>query len=79
MNDAAGLCLSYRTTRSPARRHRRSDLHCQLLDIFDLFGRANDAERTQSLSWLFVAATVFGSGVWATHFISALAYEPGFG
>ncbi len=44
----------------------------------NLFGRANDAERTQSLSWLFVAATVFGSGVWATHFISALAYEPGF-
>jgi len=44
----------------------------------NLFVRANDTERTRSLSWLFVAATVFGAGVWATHFISELAYEPGF-
>jgi diguanylate cyclase (GGDEF)-like protein len=44
----------------------------------NLFIRANDAERNRALSWLFVAATVFGAGVWATHFISELAYEPGF-
>jgi NO-binding membrane sensor protein with MHYT domain len=44
----------------------------------NLFVRANDAERGRPLPWLFVAATVFGAGVWATHFISELAYEPGF-
>ena len=44
----------------------------------NLFVRANDAERGRPLSWLFVAATVFGAGVWATHFIAELAYEPGF-
>jgi NO-binding membrane sensor protein with MHYT domain len=44
----------------------------------NVFVRANDAERGRPLPWLFVAATVFGAGVWATHFISELAYEPGF-
>ncbi len=43
----------------------------------NLFVRANDVERDRPLPWLFVAATVFGAGVWATHFISLLAYEPG--
>jgi NO-binding membrane sensor protein with MHYT domain len=44
----------------------------------NLFFRANDAERGRPLPWLFVAAIVFGAGVWATHFIAQLAYEPGF-
>src|ERR1700730_10726727 len=44
----------------------------------NLFIRANDAERGRPLPWLFVAATVFGAGVWATHFIAELAFEPGF-
>jgi diguanylate cyclase (GGDEF)-like protein/PAS domain S-box-containing protein len=44
----------------------------------NLFVRANDAERDRSLPWLFVAATVFGAGVWATNFIAELAFEPGF-
>jgi diguanylate cyclase (GGDEF)-like protein/PAS domain S-box-containing protein len=44
----------------------------------NLFIRANDAERGRPLSWLLGAATVFGAGVWAFHFISELAYEPGF-
>ncbi|MGH6846395.1 MAG: bifunctional diguanylate cyclase/phosphodiesterase, partial [Methylocella sp.] len=43
-----------------------------------LFLRANDAERKRPLPWLFVAATVFGAGVWAFHFIAELAYEPDF-
>ncbi|MGH6795828.1 MAG: diguanylate cyclase domain-containing protein, partial [Methylocella sp.] len=43
-----------------------------------LFIRAKDAEGDRALSWLFGAATVFGGGVWATHFIAELAYEPGF-
>jgi diguanylate cyclase (GGDEF)-like protein/PAS domain S-box-containing protein len=41
-----------------------------------LFIRAN-AEKDRAFSWLFGAATVFGAGVWATHFIAELAYEPG--
>ncbi len=44
----------------------------------NLFVRANDAERDRSLPWLFVAAMVFGAGVWATNFIAELAFEPGF-
>ena len=44
----------------------------------NLFVHANGAERGRPLSWLLGAATVFGAGVWAFHFISALAYEPGF-
>jgi PAS domain S-box-containing protein len=43
-----------------------------------LFVRANATEKDWALSWLFGAATVFGTGVWATHFIAELAYEPGF-
>jgi NO-binding membrane sensor protein with MHYT domain len=42
-----------------------------------LFIHANGAEKGQPLPWLFVAATVFGAGVWATHFIAEVAYEPG--
>ncbi len=44
----------------------------------NLFVRANDAKRDRSLPWLFVAAMVFGAGVWATNFIAELAFEPGF-
>ncbi len=44
----------------------------------NLFVHANGAERGRPVSWLLGAATVFGAGVWAFHFISALAYEPGF-
>jgi NO-binding membrane sensor protein with MHYT domain len=41
-----------------------------------LFIRAN-TEKDRALSWLFVAAAVFGAGVWATQIIAELAYEPG--
>ncbi|MGH6841511.1 MAG: diguanylate cyclase domain-containing protein [Methylocella sp.] len=44
----------------------------------NLFVRANGAERGRPLSWLLGAATVLGAGAWAFHFISALAYAPGF-
>jgi NO-binding membrane sensor protein with MHYT domain len=44
----------------------------------NLFVHANGAERGRPLSRLLGAATVFGAGVWAFHFISELAYEPGF-
>jgi diguanylate cyclase len=42
----------------------------------NLFVRANDAARDRPLPWLFVAATIFGAGVWATNFIAELAFEP---
>ncbi len=51
---------------------------CTCLVSTNLFVRANDAERDRPLPWLFVAAAIFGAGVWATHFIFELAYEPGF-
>ncbi len=44
----------------------------------NLFVHANGAARDRPLPWLFVAATVFGAGVWATNFIAELAFEPGF-
>jgi diguanylate cyclase (GGDEF)-like protein/PAS domain S-box-containing protein len=44
----------------------------------NLFIRDSNAEKNRSLPWLLVAATVLGGGAWATHFIAALAYEPGF-
>ncbi|MGQ0446207.1 MAG: bifunctional diguanylate cyclase/phosphodiesterase, partial [Beijerinckiaceae bacterium] len=44
----------------------------------NLFIRDSDAEKNRPLPWLLVAATVLGGGMWATHFIAALAYEPGF-
>ena len=43
----------------------------------NLFIRANNAERGRPLPWLFVAGTVFGAGVWATHCIAEAAFEPG--
>ncbi|MGH6843898.1 MAG: MHYT domain-containing protein, partial [Methylocella sp.] len=43
-----------------------------------LFVRANDAERDRPHPLLFVTAATFGAGVWTTHFIAELAYEPGF-
>jgi diguanylate cyclase (GGDEF)-like protein/PAS domain S-box-containing protein len=42
----------------------------------NLFIRANDKKRGRPHPWLFVAATVFGAGVWAIHLIAELAYKP---
>ncbi|HEY4847877.1 MAG TPA: diguanylate cyclase, partial [Methylocella sp.] len=44
----------------------------------NLYVRANAAEKDLARSWLFGAASVFGAGVWATHFIAELAFAPGF-
>ncbi|WP_119422042.1 MHYT domain-containing protein [Desertibaculum subflavum] len=43
---------------------------------FGLLSRARLAERGQWL-WISGAATVTGSGVWATHFVAMLAFKPG--
>jgi PAS domain S-box-containing protein len=43
----------------------------------DLLARARDLARGRSVIWSWVAAIVFGSGIWATHFVAELAYRPG--
>ncbi len=42
-----------------------------------LLARAAAANANRSFAWLSGAAIVFGSGVWATHFVAELAYKPG--
>ena len=42
-----------------------------------LLARAAAASANRSLAWLSGSAIVFGSGVWATHFVAELAYKPG--
>jgi signal transduction histidine kinase len=43
----------------------------------NLMARAREADNVRSLGWLFSAAIVFGGGVWATHFVAMLAFQPG--
>src|SRR6202162_6481549 len=43
-----------------------------------LLARAGSPERSKNIAWLSGAAIVFGSGVWATHFVAELAFKPGF-
>jgi diguanylate cyclase len=43
----------------------------------NLFGRANDTAGRSRLAWLALAGAAAGCGIWATHFIAMLAYEPG--
>jgi signal transduction histidine kinase len=40
-----------------------------------LIGRAEAANETLERRWLLAAALVFGSGVWATHFVAMLAFQ----
>src|SRR5580700_5448239 len=43
----------------------------------NLFVHALEAAGRRRLGWTAGSATVFGCGVWATHFIAELAYRPG--
>jgi NO-binding membrane sensor protein with MHYT domain/nitrogen-specific signal transduction histidine kinase len=43
----------------------------------NLFVHAAEARGRPRSTWLAGAACVFGSGVWATHFVAELAYRPG--
>src|SRR5476649_1225101 len=43
---------------------------------FNLMGRAKTADR-RGVYWLIATACVTGCGIWATHFIAMLAFEPG--
>jgi diguanylate cyclase (GGDEF)-like protein/PAS domain S-box-containing protein len=42
-----------------------------------LFGRACATKGRTRLAWLALAGAATGCGIWATHFIAMLAYEPG--
>jgi len=43
---------------------------------FSLAGRAVEAPRRLRLAWIMTAGVATGSGVWATHFIAMLAFQP---
>ena len=42
----------------------------------NLVVRARESENAKNFAWMLAAATVFGCGVWATHFVAELAYRP---
>ena len=43
----------------------------------DLIAHARKANDRMRVVWLCVAATASGFGIWATHFVAMIAYEPG--
>src|SRR5438552_1669726 len=45
----------------------------------NLYHRARATTGTVRLVWIITAGAATGSGIWATHFIAMLAYEPGVG
>jgi signal transduction histidine kinase len=44
----------------------------------NLLARARVAEGRQRLAWLSATSLVAGFGIWATHFVAMLAFQPGF-
>src|SRR5207247_6769206 len=47
------------------------------LAAINLFHRARAASGRTCLAWLATAGIATGCGIWATHFIAMLAYDPG--
>ena len=43
----------------------------------NLLGRASATKGRTRVAWLALAGVATGCGIWATHFIAMLAYEPG--
>jgi signal transduction histidine kinase len=43
-----------------------------------LLARAHVGAKLSRNLWIAAAAAVFGSGIWATHFVAMIAYTPGF-
>ena len=48
------------------------------LAAIDLFRRAHSARGRRRWVWIATAGAAGGSGIWATHLIAMLAYQPGF-
>ena len=49
------------------------------LVAINLFHHARAASQTARKTWIIAAGVAAGSGIWATHFIAMLAYDPGIG
>jgi methyl-accepting chemotaxis protein len=49
------------------------------LVAINLFHRARATAQGMRLTWVLAAGLATGSGIWATHFIAMLAYDPGIG
>ena len=49
------------------------------LCVVNLFHRARSSQGRAGAVWVFSASLAAGFGIWATHFIAMLAYDPGFG
>ena len=47
--------------------------------VINLFHRARETEGKPRAKWLALDAAAAGCGIWATHFIAMLAYDPGVG
>jgi diguanylate cyclase (GGDEF)-like protein/PAS domain S-box-containing protein len=47
------------------------------LTAINLFDRARAASGRARVGWIITAGAATGCGIWATHFIAMLAYEPG--
>ena len=47
------------------------------LSAISLFNRARATAGSARVSWIAAAGVATGAGIWATHFIAMLAYEPG--
>jgi diguanylate cyclase (GGDEF)-like protein/PAS domain S-box-containing protein len=47
--------------------------------VISLFHRAQASQGRTRLAWLSLDAAAAGVGIWATHFIAMLAYDPGVG
>lgn len=41
-----------------------------------LLSRSDRGQRRRALGWLIAAALVTGSGVWSTHFVARLGFQP---
>ena len=49
------------------------------LVAINLFRRARETGGPTRITWIVTAAIATGCGIWATHFIAMLAYDPGVG
>src|SRR5215472_19209386 len=47
------------------------------LTAISLFNRARDTAGRARATWIVAAGAAAGCGIWATHFIAMLAYDPG--
>lgn len=47
------------------------------LATVSFIGRARETDRAARITWVAVAAGAGGFGIWATHFVAMLAYDPG--